>query len=299
MIQPPYLIKGDKIGIVAPARSITFEEVHPCMRMLQKWGFEAVLGTHIFKKYNQFAGQDEYRLADLQQMLDDPLVKAIMCARGGYGTVRIIDRLDFTGFLKHPKWIIGYSDITVLHSHIERHCGTETIHAVMPFNVKTEDCFNETCESLKNVLSGQKIRYTLPVTPLSRPGSAEGILTGGNLSILVSLMGSATEVDTTNKILFIEDVDEYLYHIDRLMMNLKRGGKLKNLKGLIVGGMSEMKDNTVPFGKSAQEIIAEAVKEYDYPVCYDFPAGHGEENLAMILGRKINLRIGREITVEF
>jgi len=299
MIQPPYLHKGDKIGIVAPARSVSFEEVHPSIRMLQKWGFEVVLGTHIFKRYNQFAGQDEYRLADLQQMLDDPSVKAVICARGGYGTVRIIDQLNLANFLKNPKWIVGYSDITVIHSHIHRNCATETIHAVMPFNIKSEDCSDDSCESLKIALTGQKIRYTLPVTPLSQSGNAEGILTGGNLSILVSLMGSASEADTANKILFLEDVDEYLYHIDRMMMNLKRGRKLENLKGLIVGDMNDMKDNTVPFGKSAQEIIAEAVDEYSFPVCFDFPAGHGRKNLALILGKKITFSVDSEMTIEF
>lgn len=299
MIQPPYLGKGDKIGIVAPARSISFEEVHPSIRLLQKWDFEAVLGTYIFKKFNQFAGQDEYRLADLQQMLDDHAVRAVICARGGYGTVRIIDRLDLTAFISDPKWIIGYSDITVLHSHIHRHCATETIHATMPCNIKSEDCSGDSCESLRNALTGQNIRYSLPPTPLSRPGSTEGILTGGNLSILYSLLGSVSEVDLADKILFLEDVDEYLYHIDRMMMNLKRAGKLKYLKGIIIGGLSDMKDNAVPFGKTAQEIIAEAVAEYSYPVCFDFPAGHEAKNLAMILGRKIKFRVGREIEIEF
>lgn len=299
MVQPPYLTRGDKIGIVAPARSIRFEEVHPSIQMLQKWGFEAVLGTHVFAKHNQFAGVDEYRLADLQQMLDDPSIRAVICARGGYGTMRIVDRLKLEHFSRNPKWIVGYSDITVLHSHIHRHCMTETIHAIMPYNIKNEDCSNDSCESLKNALTGQKIGYTLPVNPLSKPGSSEGILTGGNLSILVSLMGSASETDTANKILFLEDVDEYLYHIDRMMMTLKRGGKLKNLKGLIVGSMRDMKDNTIPFGKSAQEIISEAVDEYSFPVCFDFPAGHGETNLSMIFGRKINYNVGKEITIGF
>jgi len=296
---PGYLTKGDKIGIVAPARCLTFEEVHPSIRLFQKWGLEAILGTNIFKKHNQFAGRDENRLSDLQQMLDDDSIRAVICARGGYGTVRIIDRIDFTKFNRNPKWIIGYSDITVLHSHIHRHFNIETLHAVMPVNIVSEDARSDSLETLKNVLLGTRIRYTFPKSPMSREGEAEGVLVGGNLSILYSLMGSSSEIDTAGKILFIEDVDEYLYHIDRMMMNLKRGGKLERLKGLIVGGMDRMNDNQVPYGKSANEIIAEAVKEYHYPVCYDFPAGHGEPNLALILGRRIRFNVDNEVSVLF
>jgi muramoyltetrapeptide carboxypeptidase len=296
---PPYLTKGDKIGIVAPARCINFEEVHPSIRLFQKWGLEAILGTNIFRKCNQYAGRDENRMADLQQMLDDDSIRAIICARGGYGTVRIIDRLDFTKFCSNPKWIAGYSDITVLHSHIHRHFNIETLHAVMPVNIASEEARSDSLETLKNALLGTHIQYTFPRNPLSREGETEGILVGGNLSILYSLMGSDSEIDTAGKILFIEDVDEYLYHIDRMMINLKRAGKLSRLKGLIVGGMDKMNDNMIPFGKTANEIIADAVSEYHYPVCYDFPAGHGEPNLALILGRKIVFNVKSEVEVIF
>jgi muramoyltetrapeptide carboxypeptidase len=213
--------------------------------------------------------------------------------------VRIIDDVDFTAFRKNPKWIVGYSDVTVLHSHIHRHLGIETLHAVMPINITSDDATNDAQETLKNALFGKIRSYSYAAAPLSRKGESEGILTGGNLSILYSLMGSVSEVDTTGKILFLEDVDEYLYHIDRMMMNLKRAGKLSKLKGLIVGCMDRMNDNVIPFGRTANEIIADAVAEYDYPVCFDFPSGHGETNLALILGRKVKLKVGSEVELEF
>jgi muramoyltetrapeptide carboxypeptidase len=299
MLQPPCLKKGDKIGIVAPARSITFDDVHPSIRLFQKWGLEVVLGTSIFGKDNQFAGTDRQRQADFQQMLDDPSIRAIICARGGYGTVRIIDDLDFREFCRNPKWIVGYSDITVLHAHIFRHFSIETIHSVMPVNIKEADFGCVTSESLRKALLGEKLFYKKPVTFHDRTGLSEGILTGGNLSIIYSLTGTASDTDTDGKILFLEDVDEYLYHIDRMMMNLKRAGKLNKLNGLIVGGMDRMNDNEVPFGKTANEIIADAVAEYNYPVCFDFPAGHGETNLALILGRKIRFKVDKNVEVEF
>ena len=299
MITPLYLSKDDKVGIIAPARCINFDDVHPSIRLFQKWGLEVELGTNIFRKCNQFAGKDENRLADLQQMLDDDSIRAVICARGGYGTVRIIDKIDFTAFMKNPKWIVGYSDITVLHSHIHMHFGIETLHAVMPINITSDDKPGDTQETLKNALFGKIRSYSYSATPLARNGEAEGLLTGGNLSILYSLMGSASEVDTTGKILFLEDVDEYLYHIDRMMMALKRAGKLSNLKGLIVGSMERINDNTIPYGLTANEIIAESVAEYNYPVCFDFPAGHGETNLALILGRKVKLNVGTDIELIF
>lgn len=297
MITPLYLQKGDKIGIVAPARSITFEEVHPTLRLLRKWSWEPILGTNIFKRDNQFAGNDDQRLADFQQMLDDPSIRAILCARGGYGTVRIIDRIDFSRFRVDPKWIVGYSDITVLHAHIQKHYRTETLHAIMPVNIPSEEAKDDSLETLRNALSGAAIHYHMKNGAHSREGNAEGELTGGNLSILYSLMGTPSEPETDGKILFLEDVDEYLYHIDRMIMNLKRAGKLAGLKGLIIGGMDRMRDNDIPFGKTAQEIIWEAIGEYSYPVCMDFPAGHGAGNLALIFGRNVALRVGKETEV--
>ena len=298
MIRPAYLKKGDKIAIVSPARSISFDEVHPAIRFFQRHDLEVVLGTHVFSKHHQFAGTDAQRCRDFQQMLDDDSIRAIVCSRGGYGTVRIIDQLDFTKFRLNPKWIVGYSDVTVLHAHIHQQSGIETLHATMPINIKTEKG-DETMQTLINALFGDRIAYTYPKAPLSREGNASGLLAGGNLSILHNLTGSVSDLETAGKILFLEDVDEYLYHIDRMMTGLKRAGKLAWLNGLIVGGMSKMNDNVIPFGKSANEIIADMVKEYKFPVCFDFPAGHLDVNLAMILGRNINFRVGKQIELEF
>jgi len=298
MIRPPYLRKGDKVGIVSPSRSITFDEIHPSIRVLQKFGLEVVLGSHVFSRHNQFAGTDEYRREDFQQMLDDDSIRAILCSRGGYGAVRIIDKLNFTRFLLHPKWIVGYSDITVFHAHIHEHFGIETLHATMPKNILS-DVPDDSIKSMINALFGYPVTYSCSRSPLSRDGSGEGILVGGNLSILCNLMGSASALNTEGKILFLEDVDEYLYHIDRMMMNLKRAKKLSGLAGFIVGGMTKMNDNTVPFGKLPGEIIAEAVTEFKYPVCFDFPAGHVERNLALIFGRKIKLSVGKQVMITF
>jgi muramoyltetrapeptide carboxypeptidase len=298
MIQPPYLKKGDKIGIVSPARSITFEEVHPAIRFFQRHELEVVLGSYVFSKHRQFAGTDEQRRKDFQQMLDDDKIRAIVCARGGYGTVRIIDKLDFTKFCEHPKWIVGFSDVTVLHAHIHRRFGIETLHAAMPVNIRDEKQ-DDSLKSLIHALFGNHLVYTCQNSALSRPGTAEGLLVGGNLSILYNMMGSVSEPDTHGKILFIEDLDEYLYHIDRMMMNLKRAGKLAKLNGLIVGGMTRMNDNPVPFGMTPEQIIADAVKEYSYPVCYNFPAGHTDPNLALILGRKVTLKVDKEVELLF
>ncbi len=298
MIRPPSLKKGDKIAIVAPARSITFEEVHPVIRYFQRQGLEVVLGSHIFSQHHQFAGTDDQRRKDLQMMLDDPAIRAIIAARGGYGTVRLIDKLDFSGFCRSPKWIAGYSDITVLHAHIHQHFGIETLHATMPKNIE-RDVPDDSVQTMMNAMYGYRISYGYRATPLSREGVCEGILTGGNLSILANLSGTPSAVDTAGKILFIEDLDEYLYHIDRMMMNLKRCGKLGKLSGLIVGGMNGMNDNAIPFGHSANEIIYEAVKDYTYPVCFDFPAGHLPRNLALVLGRKARLSVGRDVDLSF
>lgn len=298
MIQPAYLKKGDKIAIVSPARSITFEEVHPSIRVLQKYGLEVVLGSHVFSRYNQFAGTDEQRLMDFQQMLDDDSIRAILCSRGGYGSIRIIDRLNFNRFAERPKWIIGYSDITVFHAHIHERYKVETLHATMPKNILS-DIPDDSPGTMINALFGYRISYSYPSMPFSREGIADGLLVGGNISILVNLLGSVSDLNTDGKILFLEDVDEYLYHLDRMMITLKRAGKLSRLKGLIVGGLSKMNDNTIPFGKTPAEIVAEAVSEYRYPVCFDFQAGHLERNLALILGRKLRLSVGRKTELSF
>ena len=299
MITPRYLSKGDRIAIVSPARKISREEVANAIHIFNEWGLEVVEGEHLYSAYHQFAGSDSERSADLQKMLDDPSVKAVMCSRGGYGTVRIIDRLDFTKFADNPKWIIGYSDITVLHSHIHTHFGIETLHAVMPINFKARCESNPSVTTLKKALLGKPLSYSLPGNSFNRPGSAEGELVGGNLSILYSLTNTGSDIHTTGKILFIEELDEYLYHVDRMMMNLRRSGKLDNLAGLIVGGMTKMRDNEVPYGRTVLEIIAEAVADYGYPVCYGFPAGHEDDNRALILGRRVKLEVGAEVKLSF
>lgn len=293
MITPTYLKRGDKIGIVATARKISKEELQPAIDILYSWGLEVVLSKNLFNTDNQYSGTDDERADDLQMMLDDSSVKAIISARGGYGTIRIIDKLDFTSFQKSPKWIIGYSDITVLHSHIHNF-GIETIHATMPINFTKNE---EATESLRKVLFGEIINYKIESHPLNRKGIAEGEIVGGNLSLLYALSGSDSDIDTKGKILFIEDLDEYLYHIDRMMMQLKRAGKLDNLAGLIVGGMTEMKDNLIPFGKTAEQIIIDVIKEYNYPVCFNFPAGHIDRNLAIIMGRNVKLTVNGKNTL--
>lgn len=292
MVTPPFLKQGDTIAIVSTARKISKEEIQPALDLIHDWGLNCVLGTTIGAEDHQFAGSDRTRTMDLQQMLDDPNIKAIWCARGGYGTVRIIDRLDFSGFVKKPKWIIGYSDVTVLHSHIHL-MKIETIHAQMPLEIEKRS--KQTTESLRGILFGEHNKIEIRSEYfLNRPGNASGLLVGGNLSILYSLCGSESSISTKGKILFIEDLDEYLYHIDRMIYNLKRNSMLNDLAGLIVGGMSQMNDNTIPFGKQAEEIILDAVSEYDYPVCFQFPAGHIHDNRAMILGRKVNVKVEKD-----
>ena len=286
MISPKYLQKNDTIAIVSTARKISLEEIKPAIELLESWKLNVRVGKTIGLENNQFAGTDEERINDFQKMLDDDSVKAIWCTRGGYGTVRIIDLLDFSGYKRNPKWIIGYSDVTVLHSHIHN-MGFETLHASMPINIPKNT--GETLNSLKDALFGVDLNYSTKSDKLNKQGKANGNLVGGNLSILYSLLGSETSVDTSGKILFIEDLDEYLYHVDRMMQNLRRNGYFDKLKGLIVGGLTEMNDNTIPFGKTAKEIIFEICNEYDFPICFNFPAGHIDDNRTLILGRSVQL----------
>ncbi|MDN3723157.1 LD-carboxypeptidase [Aequorivita sp. SDUM287046] len=289
MIAPEYLKKGDLVGVVSTARKISKEEIEGGLQLLEKWGLKYVLGKTIGAEENQFAGSDVVRAKDFQQMMDNPKIKAIWCAKGGYGTVRILDKLNFSAFKKTPKWVIGYSDVTALHSHIHT-LEIETLHAQILQNLENKS--EETSASIKGILFGNS--YEIEVANneiLNRPGTGKGHLVGGNLSLLYSLCGSNSAIKTDDKILFIEDLDEYLYHIDRMMMNLKRNGMLKNLAGLIVGGMTDMHDSKIPFGKTAEEIVFEIVSEYNYPVCFNFPAGHIDDNRALIFGRKIELDI--------
>ena len=281
MILPKKLKIGDKIGIISTARKISLEELSPSIKMLESWELKVVIGHNLFEKDNQFSGTIKQRSDDLQQMIDDNSIKTILCARGGYGTVQIIDNIDFSNLRNNSKWIIGYSDVTVLHSHLHN-LGLASIHATMPINFETNT--KESLDSLKNSLFGIERSIECKAHPLNKFGKIETDIVGGNLSILYSLLGSDLDIDTDGKILFIEDLDEYLYHIDRMMMNLKRNGKLEKIRGMIVGGMSDMNDNTVAFGRTAEEIILDYTEDYDFPICFGFPAGHLDDNRSILLG---------------
>ena len=290
MIIPKKLEAGDKIGVISTARKITIEELSPAIKTIESWGLKVVFGINLFKEEDQFSGTVEQRTADLQGMIDDNSIKAILCARGGYGTVQIIDSIDFNNLKKNSKWIVGYSDVTVLHSHLNN-LGIASLHATMPINFKSNT--KESLSSLKKYLFGNLNSIECKAHPFNKFGKIAGDIVGGNLSILYSLLGSQSDIDTTSKILFIEDLDEYLYHIDRMMMNLKRNGMLGKLKGLIVGGMSDMNDNSIPFGKTAEQIILEYTKNYDFPICFGFPAGHLSDNRCVRLGINSVLEISK------
>ncbi|MBT4881549.1 MAG: LD-carboxypeptidase [Flavobacteriales bacterium] len=288
MIIPKKLRIGDKIGIISTARKITLEELTLAIKTLESWGLQVVLGSNLLGVDNQFSGTIQQRSADLQSMIDDKSIKAILCARGGYGTVQVIDNIDFSNLKKNPKWIVGYSDVTVLHSHLNT-LGLASLHATMPINFETNT--KESLESFKKALFGIKDKIECKAHPYNKYGKVEGEVVGGNLSNLYSLLGSDSDINTDGKILFIEDLDEYLYHMDRMIMNLKRNGKFTKLKGLIVGGMSDMNDNAIPFGKTAEEIILEHTKDYDFPICFGFPAGHLTDNRCIRLGVESVLEI--------
>lgn len=293
---PAYLKKGDTVAIIATARKISEEEIKPAIAFLESYGLNVICGAHLYKTDNQFAGTDEQRASDLQWALDNKDVKAIIIARGGYGTVRLLEHIDFTEFKKHPKWLVGYSDVTVLHNAIHQ-LGIASLHATMPLNFSKN---KEATKSLVDALFGTHEQIELEAHFFNKTGKATGELVGGNLSLLFTLAGTPYDIDTTNKILFIEDLDEYLYHIDRMMMQLKLSGKLKHLSGLVIGGMTDMKDNAIPFGKTEEDIILDAVKEYNYPVCFDFPAGHIDRNLALYFGRTVELNVqSQNVSLKF
>lgn len=295
--RPPYLHKGDTIGITAPAGWITQQEIQPAVEVMQSWGYKIQTGNTIGKKDFTFAGTDEERLKDLQSMLDDPEIKAIMCARGGYGSVRIVDRIDWKKFRAHPKWIIGFSDITVLHSHIHINFQIASIHSKMTNSFpddwnKAEPIQIETIISIQDALSGRIMNYSAVPSSQNRQGHAEGILVGGNLKTIESLSGSASDIKTDGKILFVEDTGEYLYSIDRMFWNLKRTGKLKNLKGLIVGGFRIKPDDPgEEFGRTLEEIVLEKIRDRSYPVCFNFPVGHQRNNFALKCGVRHRLKV--------
>ena len=297
MIIPPFLKAGDTVALVCTARKFFPEDAKPAIDLLESWGLNVKLGTTIGLDNFQLGGTDSERAADFQAQLDDENVKAIWCARGGYGTVRIIDSLDFTNFKQHPKWIMGFSDVTVLHSqlNVER---VASLHSIMPFTVPTAP--EEVKETLRQALFGETISYVIPSKSYDVNGTASGELVGGNISILYSLLGSKSSIDTKDKILFIEDLDEYLYHIDRMMYNLKRNGYFDNVKGIIVGSMTDMHDNEIPFGQNEVQIITEIAKDLSIPIAYQFPAGHQKDNRTLILGKQVHFEVNeKEIKLIF
>jgi muramoyltetrapeptide carboxypeptidase len=289
---PPYLKKGDTIGIVAPAGFMPVEKMQACIETFDHWGYTVELGSSTHSQSETyFSGTDEERLNDLQQMLDNKNIKAIMCARGGYGVSRIIDKLDFKKFRKRPKWIIGFSDITVLHSHLHANYKIASLHAPMAaaFNEGAAD--NPYILSVKEALEGKKASYECDGDRFNQTGREKGELVGGNLALLAHLIGTPSDIQTKNKILFLEDVGEYLYNVDRMLLQLKRAGRLSKLAGLIIGGFTDNKDTERPFGKTAYEIIHEQVKEFEYPVCFGFPVSHAKENLALKIGATYELSV--------
>lgn len=299
---PPYLKPGDTIGITSPAGYITLEDTQSAVNKMKEWGFNIKLGSSIGKRDFTYGGTDAERLADFQQMLDEPNIKAIMCARGGYGSVRIIDKINFKSFVKKPKWIIGFSDITVMHSHIHQNFNIATIHSKMCNSFpddwsKAEQVQIDSIESIRKCLVGEKISYTAMPNAKNKNGTCKGQLIGGNLRTIENLTGSVSDINTKNKILFVEDTDEYLYSIDRMFWNLKRTGKLEKLRGLIIGGFRAKKDDPGDeFGKTIEEIVLEKIREYNYPVCFDFPVGHQKNNVALQCGASYNLNVAEDGT---
>lgn len=289
IIFPNKLSKGDLIQIIAPARAIAPQYIDHASTVLSSMGFEVSLGKNLFGSSDQFSGTDAQRLEDLNSAIQHPHCKAIICARGGYGSVRIIDKIDLHSLKRHPKWIVGYSDMTAILNHVYTQTGIAGIHGTMPINFSTNT--KESIDTLWGALTGNESNYEFSSHNLNREGSAEGRMIGGNLSMLYSLLGSKTQLQTAGTILFLEDLDEYLYHIDRMMMALDRAGMLHNLAGLIVGGMTQMNDNDIGFGKTAEEIIKDRVSSYTFPVCFGFPAGHISDNRAWIHGKKIRLTV--------
>jgi len=292
---PPYLKKGDTIGIVCPAGYMAMEKVAECIRVLkEEWGYNVKLGTTVgSESANYFSGNDKERLNDFQQMLDDDGVQAVLCARGGYGMGRIIDQIDFKKFKRQPKWIIGFSDITILHTHLYSNYYISSLHAPMAGAFNDGGSANRFVQSLKAALEGKWAKYTCEPHELNRTGEAIGELVGGNLALLANVIGTDSDLKTKGRILFIEDLGEYLYNVDRMLYQLKRSGKLSKLAGLIIGGFTDMKDTERPFGKPIYEIIHDVIKEYDYPVCFNFPVSHDKENYALKIGAGYKLKVGK------
>lgn len=298
MIYPPSLQAGDQIGITCPAGAVNRDEMQAMFDQLTAWGFQPVIGKTVGSAHFKFSATDDERLADLQAMLDNPDIKAILFGRGGYGVVRIIDRIDFSRFIQHPKWLVGYSDITCLHSHVNRQFDIVTLHAHMGAGYRTENRDAFSTSEILSVLKGGSTSYSIPAHAMNRPGTGRGKLCGGNLALLSDLTGTPSDIDTRGKILVIEDIGEYKYNIDRMLWQLLRAGKLHQLAGLIVGGFTDTLDNETPFGMTEYEIVAEKVSRFTYPVCYQFPVGHQPLNYPLKMGAEMNLTIDEAGNVE-
>jgi muramoyltetrapeptide carboxypeptidase len=295
---PAFLKRGDIVGITCPAGYMAKEKAQTCIETLQLWGYQVMVGKTLGSNSSTyFSGTDEERLNELQAMLDDESVSAILCGRGGYGVSRIIDKLDFKKFKRKPKWIIGFSDITVLHAHIYSNYKTASVHAPMAAAFNDGGADDKFVSSLKKMLAGKKNKYNCAAHPFNKEGTAAGELVGGNLSLLAHLTGTISDTDTKSTILFIEDIGEYIYGTDRMLYQLKRSGKLNNLAGLVIGGFTGMKDTDRPFGKTVYQAIQDIVKEYAYPVCFNFPVGHSKENYALKIGGTYQLNVGKKKVV--
>jgi len=296
LIRPPYLKAGDTVAIVAPSGILKERtgEVDDAVKLLKSWGLNAVIGKHVFSQANHFAGTDDERCEDLQKALDDPSISAIWCARGGYGTVRILDKLNFTKFKAHPKWLIGYSDITALHNQFHNE-GFESIHAMMCVSLSEDnEGLEETIATFKDAVFGKSLSYTLDGSEYNRIGTVTAPLVGGNLTVLHTMLGSKTSIDTSGKILFFEEIGEYAYHIDRMLQSLKRAGYFDNCKGVIIGDITKVRKNTTPWGTSVEQLVIDALSEYDFPIAFNMHAGHEKDNRAMILGRTVELVVGKD-----
>ncbi|PCH74815.1 MAG: LD-carboxypeptidase [Flavobacteriaceae bacterium] len=296
LVRPPYLKKGDTIALLSPAGILRSKKdvITKAIKVMESWGLHVVIGENMYNQNHHFAGTDAQRTQDFQEALDNPSIKAIWTARGGYGTVRILDGLDYTKFIKKPKWIIGYSDITALHNQIHN-LGFETIHGMMAVNFGTKPALiSETIATFKKAVFGEDLKYTLPASTYNREGKAQGQLVGGNLTLLHCMLGSKTSLDTTDKILFIEEVGEYVYHVDRMLQSLKRAGYFKHVKGVIMGDISRIRKNPTPFGKTVEEVVLDNLKGLNIPVAFGMPAGHKDKNVALILGRKVTMTVSKQ-----